>query len=123
MSLSLAVLVAGVLAYRGCSHTSEGRAYTANHTGSPKAPGKLSPDLSRLSREGAGDRKIAVLVRTDTPLTGEQKRTLTGQGICVGTVSDSIFTADLYLKDVPLLAEKPYVRFIELSKKLNLLGR
>ncbi|MCL5277502.1 MAG: hypothetical protein M1517_07005 [Deltaproteobacteria bacterium] len=123
MSIYLAVLVAGVLAYRGCSHTSEGRAYTADHAGSPGATGKLSPDLSRLYRESTGDRRIAVLVRTDAPLTREQKRTLTSQGIRVGTVSDSVFTADLYLKDVPLLAEKPYVRFIELSKKLNLLGR
>ncbi len=109
----------------GCSHGSEAgdNACTAGHAGGLQNPGKLSPDLSRLIREAGGDTEIAVLVRTDAPLTGDQKRALAGQGIHIGTIEDRVFTADLRLKDVMVLVEKPYVRFIELSKKLHLLGK
>jgi hypothetical protein len=86
-----------------------------------KEPSKLSPGLSKLYKESKGNERIGVLVRTTAPLTMDQRKGLSNQGIRVGTVSDDVFTADIQLKDVPLLTEKVYIKFIELSKRLNLL--
>jgi|YelNatPaOPRAMG01_1025707.scaffolds.fasta_scaffold06798_8 hypothetical protein len=64
---------------------------------------------------------INVIVRTITPLTQKQIKELNDDAIHINTISDNIFTANIKVKDVKLLAEKPYVEFIDLSKELKLL--
>ena len=84
---------------------------------------KLSPDLFQAYKKDDPGRRISVLVKTTSPLTPEQRRELTRQNITIGTVTGDIFTADIRLQEVPLLAEKPYVQSLELSKKLKLLDK
>lgn len=118
-----ACLLTMVLLSTGCSYSCETRkpADQARQQTNAGALRKLSPDLAMAYRKDGRDRKIGVLVRTTSPLTAEQRKDLGSLNIAIGTVSGGIFTADMRLKDVPLLAEKPYVQSIELSKRLNLL--
>ncbi len=117
------IFVTLVLLFAGCSYSCEARK-PADRTKQHFSEGelrKLSPDLSMAYNKDDHNKKIGVLVRTTSPLTTEQRKELDSLNIIIGTVSGSIFTAAMQLKDVPLLAEKPYVQSIELSKKLNLL--
>ncbi len=84
---------------------------------------KLSPDLSMAYKKDDPDRMISVLVKTTSPLTPEQRKELSRQNITIGTVAGNICTANMRLKEVPVLAEKPYVQSLELSKKLKLLDK
>lgn len=127
------IFIVLLVASTGCSYTCEAK--KDNNTAKPKdlsakaekqtvnlkEPNKLSPDLAKLYKESKGNEKISVLVKTTAPLTIDQRKGLLSRGISVGAVSDDVFTADIQLKDVPLLTEKTYIKFIELSKKLRLL--
>lgn len=106
----------------GCIHSGEaqGRPQRLNQSKQFNIK-KLSPDLSQLYRNGNSRKKISVLVRSKTTLTQKQIKELASHGILVGTVVNDIFTADMQLKEIPLLMKKPYVKFIELSKRLKLL--
>jgi hypothetical protein len=107
----------------GCSYSCEAQKHadqTKQHIGAGELR-KLSPDLSRAYNNDAHNKRISVLVRTTVPLSPEQRMELNKQNVNIGTASGNVFTAEMQLKDVPSLAEKPYVRSIELSKKLNLL--
>jgi hypothetical protein len=121
--ITAAGLLAILFLLTGCSYSCEARKpadQAKQHTNAGELR-KLSPDLSMAYRKDDHNKKISVLVRTTSPLTTEQRKELDSLNMTIGTVSGSIFTAGMMLKDVPLLAEKPYVQSIELSKKLNLL--
>ena len=109
----------------GCSYSCATQPQKDRSQQPPVAAGlkKLSPDLSLAYKNDDPNRKISVLVRTTSPLTPEQRKELSKQNITIGTVSGNICTADMRLKEVPLLAEKPYVRSLELSKRLKLLDK
>ena len=108
----------------GCSYSCATQPQKDRSQQPPVAAGlkKLSPDLSLAYKNDDPNRKISVLVKTTTPLTPEQRKELSGRGIQVGTVSDNVFTAVLPLKAISFLADRPYIRYVELSKKLQLLN-
>lgn len=111
--------------FAGCSYNCEAQKHADKAKSSTASNDlrKLSPDLSRAYENEDHSKHISVLVRTAAPLTREQKKELMGQGISIGTVVNDIFTADMQLKDVTALAEKSYIKSVELSKKLKLLNK
>lgn len=85
---------------------------------------KLSPDLYEVYTKNKNENKsVNVIAKTFTPLTNEQIKELKQADINVNTISGNIFTADLPFSSIPVLAKKPYIKYVELSKTLKLLNK
>ncbi len=119
------IIAGGVLLLAGCTYhgTSPGRQDPVRQDMGAAAEQKLSPDLRSVYRGGRQDRTIGVLVTTKSPLTPPERHALEKASICVTTVSGNVFTAVLKLEALPLLAGKPFVRTIMLSRELHPLVR
>lgn len=109
----------------GCSYGSEAQKHPdrPNEQAGAVVLKKMSPALARTyNREDPG-KQVSVLVVTVVPLSPDRRKELGDHGINVGTVSGRVFTADMQLKALPFLIGRPYVRSVELSKRLHLLDQ
>ncbi|MCL4478908.1 MAG: hypothetical protein M1381_07405 [Deltaproteobacteria bacterium] len=109
----------------GCSYNCQCQKHPVDNNTQDKLVhlSKLSPELLQLYERGNGNTVISVLGKTSGEMTSAQKKELITQGISIGTVTDDVFTADLKLKYLSFLTEKPYIIFVELSRKLKLLKK
>ncbi len=118
------VAAAGILFLAGCTYngTAPKQQDPAQQYLSATEVQKVSPDLLSLFRNGSRAAKISVLVTMTSVLSQQQRQELEAASIHIATITGNVFTASLKLQALPLLARKPYVRTIVLSKKMRLLG-
>ncbi len=105
-----------LLALVGAGCRTQGRGVTPV-AGSSAPSAKISPRLT--AQRGAQGVVLAVLIRTEGPLSGQQRRQLRAAGVAVDGVSGDIVSGRVATRCLERLCALPFVRYIEPGSRLG----